>query len=378
MATICLTDGMYEQMLDIMVKQKTGHVQVHQPRYPSQRDLHETIEDAEVILANLDEDPDLRAATGRVFGYALLGADDQASGGYLIGIMPSREAAVSGMDEQVVAGRYLGTKPALEALVGSGLADALQIEVGAELVAVTQAADGSLGNEIYTVVGLVTTGSTVKDRTGVFLHHSDLQSLLSLEGRIHEIVLLATERDAVTALSDATRRRLGERDLLVRTWSEADPGLARIIGSQNASVEILLLLVFSVAALGVLNTMLMAVFERTRELGVMRAVGMSRGRMMMLVILEAASLALVASVLGGAAGLALDLYLVEYGLDLSRFTGGLTWGGVIFEPVMYGQLRVDRIAQTLAALFSISILACIWPAWRAAQLQPIEAMRQDA
>ena len=137
--------------------------------------------------------------------------------------------------------------------------------------------------------------------------------------------------------------------------------------------------VFSVAALGILNTMLMSVFERTRELGVVRALGLKPRQLIALVLWETLALASVSAVLGLALGLLMDLGLVRYGIDLRMFTSSESWSfsGVALEPVMYGLVRPAGIVATIIGLYVISLLAALWPAIQAARIQPVVAMRQE-
>ena len=240
---------------------------------------------------------------------------------------------------------------------------------------ISQGADGSIANALFDVVGVVETGSTMLDRAGVWTPLPALQSTLVLPNQVHELLILSDDLDTLPALKGRVEAAGGDQ-LMVRTWQEANPQAALLIGSQTTSKTLILFVVFSVSALGVLNTMMMNVFERTRELGVLKAIGLSPAKMMALVLLEAAQLGVLASAVGVGLGLLIDLYLVKVGVAMSKSGEPMSFGGVSFDPIMRGEVRVEGIVITVVFVFFVSIVAAVWPGLRAARLQPVDAMRQ--
>ncbi|MGI5861439.1 MAG: ABC transporter permease [Myxococcales bacterium] len=281
------------------------------------------------------------------------------------------------LHEKLVDGEYLGEAPDKMILLGAGLARTLEAKVGDEIVVVTQAADGSMGNALFRVGGILKTGSVAADRSRALVHLRDLQELLVLDGRVHEVAVLAKALDGAAPLAAGAKRALDGRGLLVRTWAQVNPEVAKMLELQSVSAWIILFFVFSVASLGVLNTMLMSVLERTKELGVLRALGLRPRQVVALVLCESLLLASVAAVGGTALGLLADGYLVIYGLDLTRFIGDFSFGGIAFSPVLRGEVQIGRIGATLVGLFAVTLVASVWPALRAGRLQPVEAMRQE-
>ena len=201
-AATALTDGMYVDMFDSMVTQNTGHVQIHAPEYPAQKSIYETLDEAKTLatLDGLPEESHLQAAAPRTYGFALLSSKEKASGGQIRGVLPAREKQVTDLQSDLKSGVYLEDEANGGILLGDGLADTLKVKVGDEVVAVTQAADGSLGNALYTVVGTFHSGNTMLDRGGALLHIRDLQELLALPGQIHEVAARADHRKHIPAL----------------------------------------------------------------------------------------------------------------------------------------------------------------------------------
>jgi ABC-type lipoprotein release transport system permease subunit len=377
MSLIAFTDGMYRKMEEIMVDQQLGHVQVHHPDYPGSRQLLDTVPNAAATLHTIVATEGAVGATGRLNGFALLGSDKTSTGAALQGVDPARELPLTHVDQRIVEGRYLAEAPAHEIVMGSGLADELELGVGDEVVAFTQASDGSLGNELYTVVGLSSTGNAAMDKGGAWLHLADLQELLVLPDQLHGIMVLADDPDDLDAFTATLRAELPE-DVAVQTWREASPQTAEMMGMQSFASLFMLGIVFAVASFGVLNTMMMSVFERTRELGVLKAIGLRPTQMISMVLWESAFLALLAGSIGLVVGGVLDLIVVYVGFDMSAGNAeGFEMMGVRFDPIIYGDVTPFSVWAPISALVLVSIGASVWPAWRAARLQPVEAIRTE-
>jgi ABC-type lipoprotein release transport system permease subunit len=378
MMVLALTAGMYGQMRDVLVTRSLGHVQVHHPDWPGRRQLFDALQDVDATVAALEGDPAVVRVAPRLYGNALLGGKDRTEGAQITGVDPAREDAVRGLAEDVVEGAWLAEAPAHAAVLGADLAERLELHVGDEVLAVTQAADGSLGNDLYRVVGLVRTGSPSVDRAGAFLHRADLAELLALPDRAHELVIVGRDdSDAgVAALATEVRRVLGDRTALVRTWSEVDPTTAQLFGMQEFGSWLMVGFFFAVSAVGVVNTLLMSVFERTREIGVMRAIGLRPRQVVLLVVLEAVMLAGLAIVVGGALGAVGDAALVHVGLDFSVGGKGYNVGDMTFDPVVHGRVTPDTVWKPVLGVLVFTVAAAVWPAVRAARLRPSAALRE--
>lgn len=382
MAMLCLMDGMYRKMSAIMIDQATGHVQVAHPAWAKSKNLVDTVPSTQSVLQRVEALPGVRAAAPRLYGYALLGGEVETQGAQLLGVDPGREGRFIPYETRMVAGRWLTGNPG-EIVLGEGLARKLRAEVGGQVVALTQAADGSLGNELYDVVGVLSSGSMMADRSGAWLSLADLQALLVLPDQAHELILLGPSAEprqgdpkVLGLLQDL--RGVIDASLLVRPWWEVSPATAQMMATTDGSAWISMAIIFAVAGLGVLNTMLMSVFERTRELGVMAALGTRPRTLVALVLWESLLLGGLACGAGVSLGLALDLLLVRRGVNMTANGERISSMGVLFDPIVHGVIRPDRIVASVLMLLLVAVLAALWPAIRAARLRPVQAMRVDA
>ena len=371
MPMMAFMDGVYATMFDVAVTQQTGHVRVEHPDYPKTNSMFDTLDGAGDTLKALEALPGASAVTWRAYGAGLLGSDQKSTGAVLVGVDPIRESTVANTDAIVKQGTWL-TEPG-QILLGHRMATDIDAELGSEVVIMTQAADGSIGAGTYTVAGLVRSGNIMRDTQGAWLSLTDLQELLYLDDRVHELVLLADGgRDNVDALTAAVNAEIGDK-ALVRSWVEANPQMAEMLKLGQQQSAILLLIIFFLAGFGVLNTMLMSVFERTRELGVMMALGTRPSAVIRLILMEGFFLSVIGAIAGAIMGGMIDYWLCTTGLTLGY--GEMEFSGVVFPDTMKGVFHIDQVTSVIGSMMAISVLAALWPAWRASRLQPVDAMR---
>lgn len=381
---MCMTmfawvDGFTATITDIIVERTVGHVQLTHPDYPGRREQFDTVPNADALLTSLEGVEGYKAATSRLYGFALLGGAQTSAGAQLIGLVPDREEEVLHFSKLVKQGERLSSEAKQEILLGEGLAKTLEAEVGTELVAMTQASDGSIGNELYTVTGIVVTGSTAQDRGGAWLHLDDLQQLVQMQGEVHEITLLSTspDQDDISAFAAAVAEVGGDSGL-VRPWWQVRPELYDMITGQDGAKYFFLVIVMFAAAFAMVNTLLMSVFERTREFGVLRALGLTPLQLIALVVFEGLALATLAGVMGLALGGIMGGYLTVYGIEFSAGGEPLTFQGIALDPVMKGDLQLIPSLVITVSAYVVALLASAWPAWRVARLDPITAIRTEA
>ncbi len=261
-------------------------------------------------------------------------------------------------------------------VLGTSLARVLSVGVGDELYLSAQAAEGSAEGIRVSVAGIYETGTAAYDRGRIYLHIADLGRLVHRPGQVHEIAALAGSAAEAPSVAAAAERALGGAPVSVRAWSQLRPDLKQLLDLNRASSAMLALIVFFVASLGVVNTMLMAVSERTRELGVLKAIGMSGVRVFAMIVAESTALSLSGAAAGALLGLAFDLYLVRYGIDLSSMTRGISFSGIGMAPVVHGEIRPDGVLVPVALLAAICVVSAFYPAFRAARLEPAVGMRE--
>jgi ABC-type lipoprotein release transport system permease subunit len=314
-----------------------------------------------------------------VYGYALLSAAHRSAGVELMGVVPESEPKITTLNTQIAKGSYLTARVPKGVVIGDKLASTIGIELNSEIVLLTQAADGSMGNDVYTVVGILHTGLDAVDRGLVLMSLSSLQDLLHLApARIHEVGIKLNHITAASTVAAALEVQLGKTlPVRVMAWPELAPELANYVQFNHGVTVVLFFIFFLVAVIGVMNTMLMAVYERTREFGMLMAVGMRPAQVIGLILTEAAGLGVASLVVGASLGVPLLWYLQVHGLDLGGATGEVvSVAGVVVGHLWYGRQDFPAYSQAAVGLAATALVSALYPAWRAAQLRPTEAMRK--
>ena len=378
MFLISLTEGMLDQMLNNGTDLLVGHVQVQHQDYLPDRDLYETLggsegTDWQALIERLLREPEVVAATARIHASGLASTGEHSAGVAIVGIDPVREAKVSGLQGQ-------GTPRNLEGrglLLGKTLKQELVSGEGAEIALVTQAADGTIGNDLFRDRGTLDTGMALLDRSMTLVHLTDLQELMALApGRVHEIALKLRDPGA----AEAVAARLNDSAILppgavARSWRSLLPTLSGYLDMATASYVLMIGLVALFAALGVLNTMLMSVFERVRELGMLSALGMRPARVVLTVLSESLALAAAGLVAGLALGGLLVWRLSSTGLDLRSWMGEISIVETRMDPVIPVVWSWSAVWWPAVGLLLATAAASLLPALRAAFVNPVLAIR---
>lgn len=384
--TLALYEGWIAQMVRGATAVETGQVQIHTAAYVEQPRAYRSFPVDPTLLERIRSVPDVRAASPRVELHGLVGNEERSQVGRILGVDPGLEAATTPVAEAVVDGRWLSSAPPdhpapREAVLGSGLARQLRVDTGDELVVFLEAADGSLGNELLQVVGTVRTGNTQVDRATLYMHLEDAQVLGALAGEVHEVAIrtddLTRALETATAVASAlgARRDPSSTDpdaLVVRAWQEILPSIQQMLVIFRRSSWVAYLLVYLVAAVGVLNTQRMSAMERRREFGVMLAIGMRPRRMLRTLVAETAVLGLVGALIGAAAGGLLSWYHATRGFDLTLLADevSFTYMGVAFSERLYFVLTPEMVAEPVLVMLVVALLSGLWPAFKAARIDP--------
>ncbi len=366
-------DGINEQMIDNSTRYLSGHLQIHQRGFHEDPALYRAMREDPALRARLQALAGVAGVAPRIEGKALMSGEEKSRPVKVVGVDPTLEPRVTTIHQAVAAGRYLRPGDDEGILLGDKAAELLGVGVGDTVVLITQAMDGSLGAGRYRVVGLFDSGIDVLDAGHAFITLEAARDLFALWGRSTAWVLRLERRNRSQDMAQRLRALLGP-DYEVLDWPRLLPAMVQMVRFHEAVTYVVLLIVLVVVAIGVGNTMLMAVMERTREFGVMMALGTTRGQIVRMVVMESVLLGLFGLVLGNLLGVALTRALGETGIDLGQYTAAMeTMPGL--SGMVYPLLRWDHVAIVSLLVLSISLLPPLYPAWRAARLEPVQAIR---
>ncbi|WXB20222.1 FtsX-like permease family protein [Pendulispora albinea] len=361
-----MASGMMEQMSRSIVDLGFGEVQVHATEYMVARSIHETVQGAPEILSRAREHG--VSAAPRAFGPALLSMNEHAAGGQIWGVDPAAERELGELPKHLLRGAFLGEgNHRRRVVLGAKIARTLGADIGSRVAIIVGAVDGSVSTDMYEVEGILKPVTEMIDGTAVIMRADDFGEMFANGGGVHEIALSSHGRlspEAVAALVGGVSR--GQD---VRTWRKLLPAAAGAVDMVGGSTAIVGMIFLFAAALGVLNTMLMASFERIPEFGVIRALGATPGRIVRDVAREAFLLGLVGTVVGAAFGGVIAALAQHYGINL----GSVSMSGVEMS-VWRPKLSLAAIVVPIAAMWVAALGASLYPAWKAGGLNPIQAM----
>ena len=378
-----LMAGLRQQMIESGTGLRLSDIEVHAPNYYPDRPINKTLggrsgTNVSALIDTIVADPGIQAASPRVYAYGLVSATNQSAGAQLLGVVPDLEQKITVLQTRMVKGTYLSERVPKGILMGDKLATAIGVDVGSEIVVLTPAADGSTGNDLYTITGTFHTGLDGMDRGLVLMPLASLQELLRLPPeRIHEVGIKLYDVNATIPAAAALAVQLSKTvPVRVMPWQELAPELADYVQFNRRVTFILFFIFFLSAAMGIVNTMLMSIIERTRELGVLMALGMRPVEVVGLIVMEAASLAGASLILGAALGAPILWYLQVHGLNLGGNRGAISLTGIVVGPLWHGRPDFTAYTQAALGLAITALVAALYPALRAARFRPAEALRK--
>ena len=369
--------GSYETMINTSVKIQTGHLQVQAEDYQDKKSIRLVVPDPEKIARILDKIPEIETYTFRGQAFALISSENRTYGAAVTGIDPEKEATVSRLKALIRQGSFLSNDDAGQALVGKLLAKNLRVQPGDELTVIGQGRDGSVAATVVTVKGIFSSGIDEFDRASIHIPLKLFQEVFSMRGAIHEVVVIGKSLSDVKTIKARITERLSglntKRPLKVLDWNDLMPGLRQSIEMDLVSGLIFYLLLIFVVAFSILNTFLMAIFERTREFGVLMAIGTTPMRLTKVLLIESMSMTFVGIVTGIIIGSLITLYFQAYGIDFSGASELLNQFGITGR--MYPKLSLLSATSGPMAVFLITFFAALYPALKVKKMHPVEAMR---
>ncbi|MGD2215493.1 MAG: ABC transporter permease [Gemmatimonadales bacterium] len=378
---IGLMDGLTAEMIESGTGVLSGQLQVHDLEYRPERKIYDTIggrdgADVERLVREIAADPLVEAAAPRVFAGGLVSSGESTVAGILMGVDPELEAGVSRLLNSIVRGRAPGEETN-EILIGAEMARQLEVDLGDEIILVAPAADGSMGNDLYAVSGVFQSGMAELDASYAVLPIRSLQFLVALDPeRIHEIAAAVPDPWSAPEAADRLVAALSPLGLEVEVapWTELRPEMLDYAQLADGWRFVVIIIVFAIAIFGVANTMLMATYERRREIAVMLALGTTPFSIVRSVLSEALALGILSLAFGAAITFPVMFWFHNAPPDLSWLYGDYTIFGALIRPRLRVEYHFAMALWTGVALLITALLASLYPAARAARVPPADTL----
>ena len=362
--------GLIEKAVSNTTNLLVGEVQIHAEGYLDDRSIYKSLGNIEKVRAFAKANN--IGIVERSYGFGLISSGKKSAGTQFWGINPRSELKHFDFANNIDEGEFLSETSLKKVVLGNKLARSLAARIGTELVVFVQGADGSLGNELFYVSGILKNVADDIDRGAAMILKDDFDILFSTNNIVHEIALNSKGKFEAEEIQKNISSKL--KDASVMTWKQLMPFIDSMVDQMSAFMLTIFSLIFTVAAsLGVMNTLLMSTYDRMKEFGVIRAIGATPWRIIRQVSMEAILLTALASIIGVIIGLGISLYLQAYGIDFSG-KGNLSFGGVVFDPIWKASVSFKIVLLPVVLMFVSSMIASLYPASIAARIKPVEAI----
>ncbi len=365
--------GMMNQMVENGIATLTGHIQVHQAGYRNDPAIENSMAEPEVVQTTLESRlPPGTRWTARIRVGAIASNARHSGGVTLVGIDPAREARISFIGQAVTQGRYLGPDDEHGILVGKALADKFETKLGRKLVLMSQDSDREIGSKAFRIVGIFRAEMEATEKQFAFVTLRAAQHMLKVENGISEVSIVMPNRHEVELVAEDLRDALPPSTYEVHSWRELLPLVNAYLSLFDTFIFIWFLVVFIAMGFGIVNTTLMAVFERIREFGLLKALGMKPWWIVRGVLTESFLLLVMGTAAGNILSFLSVFALSGSGIDLSSFAAGAEFAGI--SRVIYPAIHPKDVVMANLVVFILGLFVSVYPAAKAARFTPVEAL----
>ena len=372
---LALSNGMVEQKIDASISNEISHIQLHQPKFIQDNLPEHSISGSRTKIDEIQQIEGVKAACDRLKMTAMASTAAKGAGVILNGIDPEQEKKVTSIHECLIEGSYFEKKSKTPPiLISSKLATSLKAKPGSKIVLTLQNMDNEIVYGLCRVTGIYKTGNTMFDETNVYVMKKDLAELVNFDQRkATEIAVLIDHADLTNEIKSVIQNNYP--DLSVMSWKEMQPMLLSMRALMEQYSYIMLVVILIAMAFGIVNTMLMAILERIREIGMLMAVGMNRRRIFLMIMLETIFLSVTGAFIGMALAYITISLTSQHGLNFASVAEGFEAYG--YSALVYPILHTRIYVGLTILVFITALLSSIYPARKALKFKPAEAIRAD-
>ena len=372
-ALLALYQGMMKGRVKTVIYSEVGHLQIHHPEFKKDFIPEFTIPDGQIILKKMTEMSEVKLAVPRSITTGMLSTPGGSAGVQINGVIPEQEYKVSQLKKKIIEGNTFDPEKKNQVIIGKKLAIKLKLIVGSKLVLTFIDSSDEIVAGAFRVSAIYQSDNAPLDELNVYVTMRELSHMLKIGNEFHEIVLILHQDNLIDTLNHRLSKQFPAAK--IETWREISPETNLLVKTTDQYSYIILVIIMLALAFGIINTMLMAILERTREIGMMLALGTNRIRIFFLVLLETFFLTFAGTPVGIFSSWAAISYLNKNGLNLSGM-GNEMMNSFGFASIIYPEFPMDKILNVFLIVFITALLSCLFPALKALRLQPVEALRR--
>jgi len=365
-----LMRGMVDQMIEDGIDSLPGYVQIHHPAYRDDPSVENSLPQPGPALLKALQSSEVTGWTTRIRVPAMISSERDSRGVTLLGVDPGGEVALGFDPASIVEGHFLQDPDDKGLVIGRKLLDRLETDLGKRVVVMSQDPENNIADRGFRIVGVYEAKLAAMEEMYIYAGRSTVQSLLKMNGQVSEVAITGQDYRDVGRLYQLVKNAAG-KDTQVQSWTELDTYLGLMLGVMDGFVLVWVIVIFLALSFGLVNTLMMAVFERVREFGLMQALGMKPSAIRFQVLVESVMLLVLGLLAGNLLAIGSILPL-QGGIDLSMVAEGMEMMGA--SSVLYPALKLKDIILANVVVIFLGILTSLLPAWRASQYSPVEAI----
>ena len=366
--------GMANQRIEKAIRTDIAHIQIHNNKFRDNNEINMYIPEAVRMAKRINSLDSVKGASARILSYSVIASAETSAGIKISGINPEEEIKVTDIRNRITEGTYLNEAKRNPIIISRVLADKLKVKLGSKVILTMQDIDNNIISGAFRITGLFDTKTKSFDESNVFVTYRDAYPLLGLPvGAAHEIAIRVTGDGQIKKVYDKVHSEYNGLEVL--TWSELSPELWFLTETMNYLMYVLFVIILMALLFGLVNTMLMAVLERKREIGILMAVGMNKVRIFSMIVLETVFLALTGGFSGVLAGTLISKYFETHKIDLSMMGNSVEDMG--FDSLVNTSVDFRLLVVVTILVILTGILGSIFPAFRALKNNPSETIRTE-
>jgi putative ABC transport system permease protein len=365
-------NGMIEQRVNTAITSELSHIQLHHPEFRKEYEIKYYLPNGRKMLEIIDKHNLIKATAGRIIIKGMIASASGSSGITINGVMPAEEQILTNLKGKIIEGNYFNPQKTNEIILSEKLRKKLKLNLNKKTILTFQDKEGNLASAAFRITALYKTTNTPYDDSNVFVKITDVDSLAGIPNAVNEIAVLLQSNTFLDESQTHLKQKFPKTE--IKNWKEIAPELGLTVSVGDQMVFIFMGIILLALAFGIVNTMMMAVLERTREIGMLLALGMNKFKIFMMILLETFFLILAGCPVGILLAFATIGITQKTGIDFSRFSdvySSFGYSSIIYPDLTLRQFVIIMILVLLTALFS-----ALFPARRALQLNPAESLKK--